>query len=109
MRKFNTCNPWQAGLVAATALSLISVFGWQLSQSGYSEWCFVLLFGSVWCLIAAFWANDGFIEESSLILAEAMDQNVELLQGQLRRLEQELQELRNQMVDPAKGIPGRSW
>jgi len=101
MRKFNTRRPWQAGLIAATALSLVSLFAWRLHQSGQAEWSFALLFGSVWCLIGAFWANDGFIEESGLMLAEVMDQNVEFLQDQVQRLELELQELREQLAESA--------
>ncbi|HET6564046.1 MAG TPA: hypothetical protein VFG52_01430, partial [Xanthomonadales bacterium] len=76
MRKFNTRNPWQAGLVAATALSAAGFYAHLLNQAGNTEWAFLLLFGSIWCLVAIFWANDDFIEESGLMLAETMDQNV---------------------------------
>lgn len=101
MRKYNTRKPWQAGLIAATVLSLISIFAWQLNQVGRSEWAFMLLFGSGWCMIALCWANDGFIEESGLMLAEAMDQNIEYLQKRLLSLEQELQQLRRVVTVPA--------
>ncbi len=99
MRKYNTRKPWQAGLIAATALSLISLFAWQLSQSGHAEWAFMLVFGSVWCLTALFWANDGFNEESGLMLAEAVDENIEHLQKRLLSLEQGLQELQSVVAE----------
>jgi hypothetical protein len=98
MLKFNTKNPWQAGLIAATALSAIAFYANLLSQSGNAQWGFLLIFGSVWCLIALFWANDGFIEESGLMLAETMDKNIEVLHNRLVNLEKELAQLRQQSV-----------
>ncbi|HKX57546.1 MAG TPA: hypothetical protein VJN01_15660 [Xanthomonadales bacterium] len=117
MLKFNTRNPWQAGLIAATALSAIAFYANLLSDSGNTQWAFLLVFGSVWCLIALFWANDSFIEESGMVLAETMDKNIELLHNRLVNLERELAKLREQAqaaAPPAqgraiKGIPGRSW
>jgi len=105
MRAFNTRRPWQAGLIAATVLSLVSLCAILLSQSGHTEWGFILLFGSIWCLISLFWANDSFNEESGLLLAEVLDENVELLNQRLVSLEQELQQLRGQ----TEGTPGESW
>jgi hypothetical protein len=105
MRKFNTRNPWQAGLIAATALSAVAFYANLLSQSGNTQWAFLLIFGSVWCLIALFWANDGFIEESGMVLAETMDKNIELLHNRLVSLEKELAKLREQAAAaPAQGL-----
>ena len=98
MLKFNTRNPWQAGLIAATALSAVAFYATLLSESGNTQWAFLLIFGSVWCLIALFWANDGFIEESGMVLAETMDKNIELLHNRLVSLEKELALLREQAV-----------
>jgi hypothetical protein len=103
MPNYNYRKPWQAGLVAATVLGLVSIFAWQLNQAGHSQWAFMLLFGAAWCMIALCWANDGFIEESGIMLAEAVDQNIELLQRRLQALERELQELRSLLPDSAAG------
>jgi hypothetical protein len=108
MRKFNTRNPWQAGLIAATALSAVIFYASLLSQAGNAEWAFLLLFLSVWCLIALFWANDGFNEESGIILAEAMDQNVEHLNNRLVSLEKELRQLRTFEVTDKAQSPQRT-
>ena len=94
MRKFNTRNPWQAGLIAATALSVVCFYALLLSQAGHSEWAFLLLFASAWCLITLVWANDDFNEESGLLLAETMDHNVQHLNNRLVNLEKELKQLR---------------
>ena len=105
MLKFNTRNPWQAGLIAATALSAVAFYANLLSESGNAQWAFLLVFGSVWCLIALFWANDGFIEESGMVLAETMDENIELLHNRLVCLEKELAQLREQaLAAPAHGL-----
>lgn len=100
MRKFNTRNPWQAGLVAATALSVMGWLASLLHHSGYPEWSFLLIFGSAWCLMAMFWANDGFNEESGMLLAETMDRNVEFLHQRLVHLEEELATLRGTKRGP---------
>lgn len=94
MSKFNIRNPWQAGLVTATVISAVAFYANLLSQSGNAQWAFLLLFGSVWCLTALFWANDGYNEESGQMIAEAMDRNVEYLHNRLVSLEKELVELR---------------
>lgn len=96
MRKFNIRNPWQAGLITATGLSVIAFYANLLSQSGNAEWAFLLLFGAVWWLTAMFWANDGFNEESGMMLSEVMDRNVEYLHNRLISLEKELGQLRTQ-------------
>jgi hypothetical protein len=102
MHKFNIRRPWQAGLIAATGLSLAGFYAQLLSQAGHTEWGFMLMFGAIWCLITLFWANDGFIEESGLLLAEAMDQNVENLHNRLVNLEEELLQLRSPSDGPAQ-------
>jgi hypothetical protein len=105
MRKFNTRNPWQAGLYAATALSAVGFYANLLVQSGNTQWAFLLSFSSVWCLIAMSWANDGFIEESGMMLAETLDKNVEYLHSRLVSLEQELVQLRAQgIANPAPDL-----
>jgi len=103
MPNYNFRKPWQAGLIAATVLSLVSIFAFQLNQTGHSQWAFTLLFGTAWCMIALCWANDGFIEESGMMLAEAVDENIDLLQKRLQALERELQELRSLLAEPAAG------
>jgi hypothetical protein len=96
MRRFNSKNPWQAALITATALSAVVFYASLLSQSGHSEWAFLLVFGAIWCLIALFWANDEFIEESGMMLAETLDMNIEMLHNRLVSLEKELAQLRAQ-------------
>jgi hypothetical protein len=96
MRKFNTKKPWQAALITATALCAVGFYAILLSQSGHSEWAFLLVFGATWCLIALFWVNDEFIEESGMLLAEAVDMNIEMLHNRLVSLEKELAQLRAQ-------------
>ncbi len=94
MRRLKTRNPWQAGLIAATALSVVGVYASLLSQAGQQEWAFLVLFVSLWSLLTLFWANDGYNEESGMMLAETIDHNVEHLHNRLVSLEKELKQLR---------------
>jgi len=90
MRRFNTQNSWQAGLIAATALSLMTFCAALLDQAGHTEWAFLLLFAVTWCLVSLFWANDVFNEESGILLAGVLDENMAYVHERLNRLESEL-------------------
>jgi len=90
MRRFNIQNPWQAGLVTATALSLTTFCAALLDQAGHTEWAFLLLFAATWCLVSLFWANDGFNEESGILLAGMLDENMAYVHERINKLESEL-------------------
>ncbi len=83
-------NPWRNGLIIATGLSALVFASSLLWQAGQAKWGFVLLFGSLWLLISLLLANDGFNEESGVILAKILDDNVDHLHERIRQLEQEL-------------------
>jgi hypothetical protein len=83
-------NPWRNGLIIATGLSALVFAASLLWQAGQAEWGFVLLFGSSWLLISLLLANDGFNEESGVLLARILDDNIDHLHERIRQLEQEL-------------------
>jgi len=88
--KLKLKNPWRDSLIIATGLSALVFTSSELWQAGQAEWGFVLLFVTAWLLIGLFLANDGFNEESGVILAQALDDNVDHLHERIRQLEQEL-------------------
>jgi len=90
MSKLKLRNPWRNGLIIATGLSALVFTSSLLWQAGQAEWGFVLLFGTSWLLISLLLANDGFNEESGVILARILDDNVDHLHERIRHLEQEL-------------------
>ena len=90
MIKLKLRNPWREGLIIATGLSALAFASSLLWQAGQAEWGFVLLFGTSWLLISLFLSNDGFNEESGVILARILDDNVDHLHERIRQLEQEL-------------------
>jgi hypothetical protein len=83
-------NPWRNGLIVATGLSSLVFASSLLWQAGQAEWGFVLLFGTAWLLISLLLANDGFNEESGVLLAGILDDNIDHLHERIRQLEQEL-------------------
>ncbi len=90
MMKLKLKNPWRDSLMIATGLSALVFTSSQLWQAGLAEWSFALLFATAWSLISLFLANDGFNEESGVILAHLLDDNVDHLHERIHRLEQEL-------------------
>jgi len=90
MNKLKLRSPWRNGLIIATGLSALVFISSLLWQAGHAEWGFVLLFGTLWLLISLLLANDGFNEESGVILARILDHNVDHLHERIRQLEQEL-------------------
>ena len=92
-RKLRT--PWRDGLIIATGLSALAFAASLLWQSGQAEWGFVLMFGTTWLLISLLLINDGFNEESGLMLARLLDHNVDHLLARVDHLEKALA-LRNE-------------
>jgi len=90
MNKLKLRNTWRNGLIIATGLSALVFISSLLWQGGHAEWGFVLVFGASWLLISLLLANDGFNEESGVILARILDDNVDHLLERIRQLEQEL-------------------
>ena len=90
MNKLKLRNPWRNGLIIATGLSSLVFASSLLWQAGQAEWGFVLLFGTAWLLISLLLANDGFNEESGVLLARILDDNVDHLHERIHQLEQEL-------------------
>jgi hypothetical protein len=90
MAKLKFRNPWRDGLIIATGLSALAFASSLLWQAGQAEWGFVLLFGTTWLVTSLFLANDEFNEESGVILARVLDNNVDHLLERIRQLEQEL-------------------
>jgi hypothetical protein len=93
-------EPWKNALIATTGLSLFFFLASQLWVAGFEEWAFALIFLAVWMLIFVSWSNVEFTEESSLILAEIVDQNFQGISERIAELELELAELR---ADSAAG------
>jgi hypothetical protein len=94
-RKLRT--PWHDGLIIATGLNAVVFAATLLWQAGFAEWGFVLLFGTSWLLISLFLLNDGFNEESGVMLARLLDHTVDQLLERIDQLEQAL---------AARGEPG---
>lgn len=90
MTKLRLKNPWRDSLIIATGLSALVFVSSLLWQAGRAEWGFVLLFCTAWLVISLFLANDGFNEESGVLLARVLDQNVDHLHQRIHQLEQEL-------------------
>jgi hypothetical protein len=101
MRRLQKQNPWQAGLITATALSLVTFCAALLNQTGYAEWAFLLMFAAIWCLVSLFWANDSFNEESGFLLAGVMDENMSYVHQRLGQLESELEKMLERPVNPS--------
>jgi hypothetical protein len=93
MQKIKVQNPWRSGLIVATTLCALIFLASLLWQAGYQHWAFVLLFCSLWLLTGLFLSNDGFNEESGLILASVLDENVDYLLDRIQKLENTLSNL----------------
>jgi len=98
MSKIKVQHPWRSGLIVATMLSVLFFLASLLWQAGYAQWGFVLLFGALWLFAGLFLANDEFNEESGLILAGVVDENVDHLLERIHNLENALSGL-NQSPD----------
>jgi hypothetical protein len=83
-------RPWRRGLIATTGLTLLLFGAIQLWNSGWAEWAFVVSFVTIWLLVSVLWSNDDYIEESTVVLADIMDQNFEALHERLKKIEQEI-------------------
>jgi hypothetical protein len=81
---------WRHGFFAATGLSLFAVLSSMLWEAGYPEWAFVLSFLVLWILLTLFWSNDDFNEESGLILAQIVDENLEDIHHRLQEIEEKV-------------------
>jgi len=107
MQLFWTRNPWGSGLLLSTALAVLLVPANVLWQAGFPEWAFVLLFGAVWASFSLCLANDRFIEESGLILAQVLDESNDRLLCRIHRLEQELANLNDRLSDATSELEVR--
>jgi len=90
MRRFKIKYPWRSGLIISTVLSTLVFCATLLWQAGYAQWAFLLLFAAMWLMISLFLINDEFNEESGLILANMLDDNVDHLLERIHQLEQKL-------------------
>lgn len=90
MTKPKLGKPWQIGLIIATGLNALAFSASLLWQAGQAEWGFALLFGTSWVLISLLLSNDDFNEESGVILARILDENVDHLQARIEQLEHAL-------------------
>lgn len=71
----------------STLVSLMAVTGSQLWQAGYQQWAFLLFFATLWVFFTVCLANDRFNEQSGVILARVIDENVDDLLERIRQLE----------------------
>jgi hypothetical protein len=83
MTKLKLRNSWRIGLIIATGLNALAFAASLLWQAGQAEWGFALLFGTSWVLISLLLSNDDFNEESGVILARILDENVDHLQARI--------------------------
>jgi thiol:disulfide interchange protein len=90
MTKLKPGNPWRNSLIIATGLNALAFAAYLLWQAGQAEWGFALLFGVSWVLISLLLSNDNFNEESGVILAGILDENVDHLQARIEQLERAL-------------------
>ena len=90
MRKLKIKHPWRSGLIISTMLSSLVFCATLLWQAGYAQWAFLLLFVAMWLMISLFLINEEFNEESGLILASVLDDNVDQLLDRIHHLEQKL-------------------
>ena len=72
----------------STLLSVLVFAGSMLWHAGFPQWGFVLFFGALWLFFTLCLANDRFNEESSLILAQVVDENADELLDRIRQLEE---------------------
>lgn len=87
MRTLTIKHPWRTGLVISTLLSGLVFCASMVWQAGYAQWAFALVFGAVWLLISLLLVNDEFNENSGLILASVLDENVDHLLERIHQLE----------------------
>jgi hypothetical protein len=59
-------------------------------QAGYPQWAFLVLFAVLWLFAGVCLANDRFNEESGLILARVLDENMDQVQERIHRLQEQL-------------------
>ena len=90
MGKFWIQHPWKGGLVLATLLSALTVLASLFWQAGYPQWAFLVLFAVLWLFAGVCLANDRFNEESGLILARVLDENMDQVQERIHRLQEQL-------------------
>jgi len=81
-------HPWSGSLLWSTLLSGLAVAGSMLWHAGFLQWAFVLFFAALWLFFTICLANDRFNEQSGLILARLLDENVEHLLDRIRELEE---------------------
>ncbi len=101
---FNSIHPWRNGLLATTGLSLFAVIASLLWVAGHAQWAFLLAFLAIWFLISLSWCNDRFIEQSGSILARIVDHNFRQVHERMESLEQELEMIQGQRVNPAQNL-----
>jgi hypothetical protein len=81
-------HPWSGGLLWSTLLSGLAVAGSMLWHAGFLQWAFMLFFATLWVFLTVCLANDRFNEQSGLILARLLDENVGHLLDRIRELEE---------------------
>ena len=105
-RKANILNPWLVGLVTATGLSAVSAIAHACYLAGQPQWAFVTCFVAAWALFSLLWSNDGYNEQSDLLLAKVMDHNVDKLRSRIEALQAEIDCLNAELERSETGAPG---
>lgn len=90
MRTLTTRHPWRTGLVISTLLTALFFCASMMWQAGYAQWAFALAFVALWALVSLLLVNDEFNENSGLLLAGIIDENVDHLLERIQQLEQKL-------------------
>ena len=85
---------WKSGLLATSALAAALVAASLLWQQGHPQWAFLLAFTGAWALVSLILSIVDFTEQSGLVLARILDDNVDDLLARIGELEQEIERLR---------------
>ncbi|MGH8034565.1 MAG: hypothetical protein ACREO9_05015 [Lysobacterales bacterium] len=83
-------HPWSGSLLWSTVLSALVFAGSMVWHAGFPQWAFLLFFGALWVFLTLCLANDRFNEQSGLILARVLDENVDHLLDRIGQLERTL-------------------
>lgn len=92
--KHGRLRAWKSGLLATSALAAALFAASLLWQQGHPQWAFLLAFTGTWALVSLILSVVDFTEQSGLVLARILDDNVDDLLARIGELEQEIEQLR---------------
>lgn len=92
--KHGRLRSWKSGLLATSALAAALFAASLLWQQGHPQWAFLLAFTATWALVSLILSIVDFTEQSGLVLARILDDNVDDLLARIGELEQEIERLR---------------